>query len=425
MVLPLALGLTIPPTPAHAHDPSAWGGLFRSRDGGLSWFPANPGRIVSGALALTVDPEDPAHLLLGTDSGLLRSRNGGLDWTVEAPGMLVGPVFAVALDVSSRRVFAATTTRLFREADGGRWEAVSLPTGAAPVRLLASVAPGHLLLAGMGGLFGSDDGARTWTDLGARLPDRGRDADGAFAPRTPVGSDPRPGALGVTAIVPAPGKPREIYVVVVDGRIFATEDDGTTLRARSGGLSEQVDALAVEPDPGRHLWLLAGGRIHRSRDQGATWAAVGQPLPDSGAVARGLVVGTDGRAVTVATDRGLYRSEDSGATWDLLGDNLPAHLEAGLLLRDPHDPQTLYAGFALTPYGELWRQAVEGGVPLARVGVWGWVGAAAVLALLTGGAGLGLRRLARHAAAGPGGTRRAATQPDGGTAGRLAPRERP
>ena len=34
-------------------------------------------------------------------------------------------------------------------------------------------------------------------------------------------------------------------------------------------------------------------------------------------------------------------------------------IEAGPLVRDPSDPERLYAGFSVTPYSELWRRAVE------------------------------------------------------------------
>src|SRR5256885_11103921 len=62
---------------AVAHDASAWGGLFRTRDAGATWLPVNPASFVSGALAVAVSPTDPHHLLLATDTGLSRSRNGG------------------------------------------------------------------------------------------------------------------------------------------------------------------------------------------------------------------------------------------------------------------------------------------------------------------------------------------------------------
>src|SRR5262249_42262153 len=106
LVAVLLSAILMSPTQASGHDPSAYGGLFRSRDGGITWFPANPGRIVSGAIALAVCPVEPNHLLLATDSGLLRTRNAGLEWSQEAPALLVGPVFAVAFDADGGRALA-------------------------------------------------------------------------------------------------------------------------------------------------------------------------------------------------------------------------------------------------------------------------------------------------------------------------------
>src|SRR5207249_11154442 len=80
-----------------AHDASAWGGLFRTRDAGATWLPVNPASFVSGALAVGVSPVDPHHLLLATDTGLSRSRHGRRDWVLEAQRMLIGHIFALAL----------------------------------------------------------------------------------------------------------------------------------------------------------------------------------------------------------------------------------------------------------------------------------------------------------------------------------------
>jgi hypothetical protein len=61
------------------------------------------------------------------------------------------------------------------------------------------------------------------------------------------------------------------------------------------------------------------------------------------------------------------RSTDGGQSWAQVESTLPVHLESGLLLRDPHDTATLYAGFSLTPYGEMWRRAEQGGSLLAQL----------------------------------------------------------
>jgi hypothetical protein len=73
----LALAIALSPSDVPAHDPSAFGGLFRTRNAGATWFVANPAGFLSGAIALAISPIDSNHLLLATDSGLLRSRNAG------------------------------------------------------------------------------------------------------------------------------------------------------------------------------------------------------------------------------------------------------------------------------------------------------------------------------------------------------------
>jgi hypothetical protein len=110
---------------------------------------------------------------------------------------------------------------------------------------------------------------------------------------------------------------------------------------------------------------------------------------------RALAVAGAGGAVVVSTDRGLYYTA-AGESWTLLVENLPAHLEAWPLVRDPVDRATLYAGFALVPYLELWRLAAEQRTPLDRIGPAGLVGGAAFFLLLGLAATAVLRALARR-----------------------------
>jgi hypothetical protein len=342
----LLSGILLAPASVSAHDPSAFGGLFRSRDGGLTWFPANPGRIVSGALALAVNPVEPNHLLLATDSGLLRSRNAGLDWSLEAPSVLVGAVFAVTFDSGGRRGLASTETALFRNDGGETWRAVTAPVGTMPARLLVADSAGRVYLVGWQQLYVSDDWARSWKAIAS-----------------PVAGAP------VSQFVVARGT-GTVYAVT-GNRLWAMDDLTGAWRAVDAGLPHgSIDAVSVDPREARQLWATAAGQVFRSEDGATTWRPWGRPIEDARVSVRGIAVSVGGRDAVLTTDRGLYRSAD-GKSWQMPGDSLPAHLEAWPLVRDPRDPDTLYAGFALLPYSELWRVAAERSAARSLVGAKG------------------------------------------------------
>jgi photosystem II stability/assembly factor-like uncharacterized protein len=366
----MAASLVASPPLARAHDPSAWGGLFRSRDFGATWLPGTPGRIVSGALDLAVSPADANHLLLATDSGLLRSRNGGRDWELEAPTVLVGPVFATAFDAEGRQMLAVTGSAVFRSGDDRGWRPASPPRGVAPARaLVRGAAPGRFYLAGWRGLYQTDDGGGSWMDRADGLPEE-----------------------PATALAVQPGPPETLYAVV-GGRIWARGDAGAWERRDSGIPSVPIDAVAVDPRLPRALWAAGDDRLFRSLDAGVTWSPAGLPLTERNTRVRGIA-GTGGTGpMVLTTDRGLFRSGDGGQRWALMADALPAHLEAGPLVSDPIDPATLYAGFALIPYAELWRLGAEGGSALRRLDPWSLAGGLAFLVVLALGAALALRRL--------------------------------
>ena len=240
-------------TPADAHDPSAYGGLFRSRDAGVTWFSANPGRIVSGAIALAVSPIEPTHLLLATDSGLLRSRNAGRDWSLEAPSLLVGAVFAVAFDTDGRRALASTGSALFRSDEARSGRRVTAPPGTLPARLLVPDRPGRVYLVGWQQLLRE----RRLGDIvdRARGP-AARDAGHAVA-RRPWRRD---------------GLRGRRRAAVGEGR------GDSAWRPIDAGLPHgSIDAVAADARDPRRLWATARGQVFRSDDGGASWAPWGHP----------------------------------------------------------------------------------------------------------------------------------------------------
>ena len=161
--------------------------------------------------------------------------------------------------------------------------------------------------------------------------------------------------------------------------------DWTLARLDGGGY---IQGVAFSPDPDRlYAWTDVGG-AHRSDDGGRTWRNITSTLPygrdgsaDRGQLyVRGLL--TDLRpddpdaghpdrcliAVGYAWSprHGLYLTEDAGASWQRVleawssGDS-PARADGDVLLRDPHDPETLWFAalkdgvFRSEDNGATWR----------------------------------------------------------------------
>jgi hypothetical protein len=265
----------------------------------------------------------------------------------------------------------STGLGIFRGENENDWRPSPAPEAAAPARAIVSNrVSGAFYLAGWTGLYRSHDGGVTWSSITDTFPQE-----------------------AVTAFLTLPGKPESLYAIV-QGQFWASVDGGRSWAKRGYG-SSPVNANAVAEDirqPGR-LWAAAADRLFRSDDGGANWRRVGRPLPEPNTTVHGIAASDE--AIVLTTDRGLYRSVDGAVSWTPIIDNLPAHLEAGPLVRDPIDPDTLYAGFSLIPYRELWRGAADRESALARVSLTSLAGSVVLLILMALGALAALRWLGR------------------------------
>jgi hypothetical protein len=184
--------------------------------------------------------------------------------------------------------------------------------------------------------------------------------------------------------------------VVAGGAVWATADAGDTWQPRGSGLpAGRVEALAADPDDASRVWVGAADRLFLSSDGGASWTGFGRPLPEPGTSIRGMAVNSTSKLIVLATHRGVLRSQDAGETWNLVEGTLPVHLEAGPLVRDPHANGTLYVGFSLMPYQEIWRRAEEGNNLLSQIDPVSLAGGAAFLILLLFAAVIAVRALLR------------------------------
>ena len=364
---------------ACAHDPSSYGGVFRSRNLGGTWLSADVGLFLNAALVVAVNPKHQGELLAGTDLGLLGSRNAGLSWTPAARDLIFGPVFAVTFLSDGQGAICAAQSGVFRREVGG-WMPVAAPEAAIPARTLALGASAErIYLLGRNRLFLSADGGHSFVPV------------------------PGPSDTSVMSALAVVGSQHEIVVAVIDGQIMSSEDGGKGWRA--GGLGEAsnpVDTVAVDVEVPNRVWAAHAGQIYASDEGGAVWRSVGRSLPEPGTTVRGIAANAEATTLVVASNRGLYRSENGGETWMLKEDNLPIHLEAGPLTRDPADAGLLYAVYSLMPYSEVWRAASEGGNLLKRLDPISLAGGISFWLLLLIGGWLCARRLARSRLVGTG-----------------------
>ncbi|HEU5422472.1 MAG TPA: glycosyl hydrolase, partial [Nitrolancea sp.] len=133
----------------HAWGPNAERGVFRSRDSGQSWEKILSRDEKTGAIDLTMDPNNPRVLYAalweaqrypwalvsgGPGSGLFKSSDGGDSWTelTNNPGLPEGLKGRIGVAVSPARpervwaIIEAKEGGLYRSDDGGaRWELVN------------------------------------------------------------------------------------------------------------------------------------------------------------------------------------------------------------------------------------------------------------------------------------------------------------
>jgi photosystem II stability/assembly factor-like uncharacterized protein len=359
----LALVALFAPTPGTAHDASAYGGLFRSRGMGGNWLNADVGLYLNAALTVAVDPRDPNHLLMGSDSGLWASFNGGRSWAREAPTLISGAVFAIAFAPDGIMMLCVAPGGVYRNLNG-RWGRTHAPAEAAPAHgIVVGEAPGRIYLLGRNRLFSSDDG-------GAHFEAIVSDADNA-------------GGFETLALL---RRPSETLFAIARGRLLASTNGGRRWQQRPvNDTAEPIETVIADPTVAGRVWVAAANRLHLSSDGGVNWQVVGSVLPEAHTVVRGIAADPGAETLVVTTHRGTFRSTDAGAHWVLEEGNLPVHLEAGPLARDPANPSVLYIVYSLIPYPEVWRSAVEGSNLLARVDPMDLLGGLAFLVLLSVG----------------------------------------
>ncbi len=325
------------------------GGLFKSVDGGRTFFAASSGltSFQQCISQLALDPAAPDHLFLRFDqyeySGAVRSTDGGHTWSDAAAVPTQSVV--VAANGGGRR-FGIDPFNFYTSADGVAWSLIPQLKSdrgllVEPATLAIDPNAGRLFLGTNSGAFRSGDGGLDWLSLDGAARDsiKAIDFDTASG-GTVIGTD--------TGIFRSSGYPW---------------NDWTDLHVGNNAMT--IDYVAADPSGGG-AYALSGRHLFHSTDRGSSWKETAPPLPGfpDQAPSAAIVVdaGHDVYVNNVFYDGRdhLVRLRSDGAAWDEV--IKPSQLaRSTALAANPRQPGMLYysddtAIWRTLDRGNTWEQ---------------------------------------------------------------------
>jgi photosystem II stability/assembly factor-like uncharacterized protein len=313
-------------------------GVYHSLDGGSTWKPSRSGPANRSIAVVIAQPRTKGVVWAGATRSLaglghaavFRSADGGETWSPAGTGLVSSDLHALAVSaIGPRTVYAGVETRgVFRSRDNGAsWQLAS--RGLRPVDVTRVAADpsrsGHVLLGTEGfGVLATDDDGATWTPV-----------------------DSRPLFSRITDLEYDPSDPSVAYAGAGD-RMDRSLDGGDTWKPVGFAGTAFAGVFAADPSRAGRVYAVTIGKVYRSLDFGASWAA---PLNGLGCLGPiDMVVAPGSAAVWVggdALDTGcpsppiLARSTDAGVSWHSV-----TSYPRGLVLSLAVDPGTgtIYAG---------------------------------------------------------------------------------
>jgi photosystem II stability/assembly factor-like uncharacterized protein len=348
---------------------SASGGIFKTTDAGMTWFPVFDDHAWLAVSTIVLDPSNPDVIYAGTGDknisftpfigdGVYKSTDGGSTWN--HVGLTNATIVSnIVIDPLNTNIIYAATMGIpfeknndrgvYKSIDGGlTWNQslfVNDSTGA--IDLLINPQNPQILYAATwnrirnnhqslvygpdAGIYKSTNGGGTWTELTIGLP---------------AGDMSR---IGLTMSTINPDK---IWAVYIDNTldiqgIYRTDNGGsswTTLNTPGfgvmGGFGWYFGRIQVSPVNDNELWLCAVD-IYKTTDGGNNWSsASGFSSPHAD---KHDIIYKSPNNWILATDGGIYETPDGGQSWsdiDLIPNNqfyritynphIPGHYTGGV-----------------------------------------------------------------------------------------------
>ena len=144
-------------------------GIYKSIDGGLSWRPSHFGLLNTHVQSLSINPQNPQILYVGTLGGIFRTEDGGKNWSqIDTRNyLLMDPQ-------NGSHLYSRDSDGIYESTDGGtNWKSVYSSKEECPGEIIGwAIHPedGNTLFGGGGekcepGVYLSNDSGHTWNLL--------------------------------------------------------------------------------------------------------------------------------------------------------------------------------------------------------------------------------------------------------------------
>jgi photosystem II stability/assembly factor-like uncharacterized protein len=325
------VGIMISPIdPQHLVVCSGGGGLWESKDRGVSWKPLTDNQGTTSMGAITYAPSDPKIVYAGTGEGdtysvlgfgLLRSDDGGSNWQQLPNRNLVGhSIFDIAVDPhDAQHVFVGTALCLFESHDRGRTFAIIQDSETWDI----SINPNNsqeVFAATQIGLIRSTNGGATWS-----IVPEVTIGDTMFKRMEVCHSPSNPDIVCVAAVTETENAKAMFWRRAKNNGSFVLEGP-TPLNNADLAQADYDFCLAVSPsDPDVAYWGLVTLYMGTRSTKGWSWQNIssrssGDSIhPDQHHIAFDP---SDAKVMYVCNDGGVFRSSDAGTQWESLNDGL-------------------------------------------------------------------------------------------------------
>jgi photosystem II stability/assembly factor-like uncharacterized protein len=304
-------------------------GLWKSPDGGASWQRVTPQDWVINALVVSNNARN--HIVIGTERlGVLVSDDGGRHFRAANEGFFHRQVVALALDPEKpARILVvlanAPEAVLATEDNGLTWSPLGPGLRTQGLRRVYASPRGWWAALEGGGLLRYDESKRAWMRAGravgeaSQVPEEPRSALHARRPVSPRGEK----LLG--HIVNDMAFSEGAWYAATENGLLLSRDSGATWSIFPVGpmTTLPVRSVRVSAD-GRNIRVVTLRGLVFSRDAGKTWSWHDLPL-DAGGAQRLDVAhpGTPEETLLAQAGHGLYLSRDGADHWRPAASGLP------------------------------------------------------------------------------------------------------